>query len=55
MKKYLISFIPFPKGDESHREVHEFETPATPGTMSFWYHVHSSFGGTTESLEWVEI
>jgi hypothetical protein len=55
MKKYLVSFIPFPRGNESHRQTHEFETSAQPGTFSFWYHVHSTFSGTTEKLEWVEL
>jgi len=61
IKKYLVSFIPFPRGVDSvsswerHRETHEFETSACPGTYSFWYDVHCSFSGTTEKLEWVEI
>jgi hypothetical protein len=52
--KYIIAFIPFPHGTEKDRVYHEFETVAQPGTFSFWLHVHVSFPGTTESLEWVE-
>jgi len=53
--KYLVSFIPSPTGTESHRETHEITTSATPGTFSFWNHVHMAFAGSTEKLEWVEI
>jgi FtsP/CotA-like multicopper oxidase with cupredoxin domain len=52
MPKYIVAFIASPHGTEKDREYHEFETPAQPGTFSFWYHVHSSFPGTTEKLEW---
>jgi hypothetical protein len=54
-KKYLVSFIPFSKGKEHDRVTHKFETAASPGTFSFWLHVHLSFHGTTNKLEWVEI
>lgn len=52
MKKYIISFIPFPNGNE--KVYFEFETIACPGTFSFWYHVYCSFSGTIEKLEWVD-